>query len=56
MTKLIEGGAPIAEPSRSVLVEARTKLAEEPKVEEVAVVYLFSKAINQEQGNTIVNG
>jgi hypothetical protein len=32
--KLIEGAAPIAEPSRSVSVEARTKLAKELKLEE----------------------
>jgi hypothetical protein len=36
MPKLIEGAAPIAEPSRSVSVKARTKLAEEPKLEKVA--------------------
>jgi hypothetical protein len=34
--KLIEGGAPIAEPSRSVSVEARTKPAEYTKLEKVA--------------------
>jgi hypothetical protein len=31
--KLIEGAAPIAEPCRSVSVEASTELAEEPKLE-----------------------
>jgi hypothetical protein len=34
--KLIEGGAPIAEPSRSVPAEARIESAEEPKLEKVA--------------------
>ena len=34
--KLIEGTAPIAEPSRSVSVEARTKPVEEPKLEKAA--------------------
>jgi hypothetical protein len=34
--KLIEGTAPIAEPSCSVSVEARTKPTEEPKLEKVA--------------------
>jgi hypothetical protein len=36
VSKLIEGAAPIAESSRSVSVEARTKLAEELKLEKVA--------------------
>jgi hypothetical protein len=36
MTKLIEGAAPISEPSRSVLVEAKTNATEEPKVEKIA--------------------
>jgi hypothetical protein len=34
--KLIEGFAPISEPSRSVPVEARTNVTEEPKVEKTA--------------------
>jgi hypothetical protein len=34
--ELIEGSAPIAEPSRSVSVEARTKPAQEPKLEKAA--------------------
>jgi hypothetical protein len=34
--KLIKGGAPIAEPSRSVPIEARTNVTEEPKVEKIA--------------------
>jgi hypothetical protein len=34
--KLIEGTAPISEPSRSVPVEARTNVTEEPKVEKTA--------------------
>jgi hypothetical protein len=34
--KLIEGATPIAEPCRSVSVEARTKPAEEPKLEKAA--------------------
>ena len=36
MPKLIEGAAPITEPSRSMPVEARTKPAEESKLEKAA--------------------
>jgi hypothetical protein len=33
VSKLIEGSAPISKPSRSVPVEARTNVTEEPKME-----------------------
>jgi hypothetical protein len=36
MPKLIEGAAPITDPSRSVSVEARTNVTEEPKLEKMA--------------------
>jgi hypothetical protein len=35
MPKLIEGAAPITEPSRSMPVEARTNVTEEPKLEKM---------------------
>jgi hypothetical protein len=34
--KLIEGAAPISQPSRALSVEARTNVTEEPKVEKTA--------------------